>query len=76
MPSDKYLSQLDAMVARSEAIRFTPEQLAGFLETFNKLKAITHFGATVDTRENHLVLVELANVLEGKLFNEGQRNIA
>lgn len=62
MPSDKYLSQLDAMVARSEAIRFTPDQLAGFLAHFNKLDAITHFGATVETRENHLVLVELANV--------------
>lgn len=62
MPSDKYLSQLDAMVARSEAIRFTPEQLAVFLANFNKLDAITHFGATVETRENHLVLVELANV--------------
>lgn len=63
MPSEKYLSQLDALVARSEPIRYSAEQLAGFLAAFNKLEGVTHAGATVTTRDNHLVCVELAEIL-------------
>jgi len=62
MPSEKYLSQLDALAARSEAFRYTREQLDSFLEAFNRLPAVTHSGAFVSTHGEHLVCVELPRI--------------
>lgn len=59
MPGPRFLSQLDALAARSEAFRYTPAQLEAFLTRFNMLEGLTHFGATVNVRDQHIVCVEL-----------------
>jgi acyl-coenzyme A thioesterase PaaI-like protein len=59
MPSEKYVSQLDSLADRAEAFAYGAQQLASFLENFNRLEAMTHMGATVGIRGEKLVCVEL-----------------
>jgi acyl-coenzyme A thioesterase PaaI-like protein len=68
MPSEKYLSQLDGLADRSETFAYSAGQLASFLESFNRLEAMAYMGASVGTRGQKLVCVELAEI---KNFHRG-----
>jgi acyl-coenzyme A thioesterase PaaI-like protein len=75
MPAERYMSQLDALDARSEVFAYTPEQVAVFLESFNKLAGLAYMGGTVSARGQTLVCVELASLQEHHRGGLGTRAV-